>query len=136
MQSGVNQGNNLNQRMTRQKQLIMDIMENNYTHPTADEIYFAARTEDSRISRGTVYRNLNQMSEAGIIKKVSTPFGSDHFDSTLDSHYHFLCRKCQRVFDTDCPYSEFFDRQENSMEGFRVEEHRLIFIGLCPGCAE
>jgi Fe2+/Zn2+ uptake regulation proteins len=91
-------------RMTPQRKLIMELMNENYSHPTADEVYAAARTEDSKISRGTVYRNLNFLADSGDITRLRIPIGPDHYDFRQRDHYHFFCRKCQKVFDTKLPY--------------------------------
>ncbi len=60
-------------RNSNQRKIIMEIMKDNYTHPTADEIYEQARLVDVHISRGTVYRNLGLLSETGEILKISVP---------------------------------------------------------------
>ena len=52
-------------RNTRQRKLVLDAVRQSYNHPTADEIYNAVRAQDDKISRGTVYRNLNLLADAG-----------------------------------------------------------------------
>ncbi len=52
-------------RNTKQRKLVLDAVRQSYNHPTADEIYNAVREQDDRISRGTVYRNLNLLADAG-----------------------------------------------------------------------
>ena len=42
-------------RNTNQRKIILEILKNNYTHPTADEIFEKARAIDEHISRGTVF---------------------------------------------------------------------------------
>lgn len=46
-------------RNTKQRKLVLDAVRQSYNHPTADEIYNVVRAQDDKISRGTVYRNLN-----------------------------------------------------------------------------
>ena len=58
------------QRNSRQRKLILDIVASRHDHPTADQIYLDVRTQDSQISRGTVYRNLGILSENGEIANV------------------------------------------------------------------
>lgn len=123
-------------RNTNQRKLILDIMTNNYSHPTADEIYEKARTLDPHISRGTVYRNLAFLSEAGSILKITVPEGADHYDSTLENHYHFYCNKCFKMVDVP---SGIILETENAISqmqnnGFTVKKHNLIFSGICPNC--
>lgn len=51
-------------RNTKQRKLVLDAVRQSYNHPTADEIYDAVREQDDKISRGTVYRNLNLLADA------------------------------------------------------------------------
>jgi Fur family ferric uptake transcriptional regulator len=119
--------------MTKQKQLVQRITQSHHDHPTADEIYLEVRALDDRISRGTVYRNLDQLSDAGILSKVKVP-GAIRFDSRLDYHYHMVCKICGAVYDISLPYREDLDRQVFEMTGFQVERHRTYFEGICPAC--
>ena len=58
-------------RNTQQKKLISELMQDNISHPTADDIYLRARTIDAHISRGTVYRNLNLLAAQGSIRRIN-----------------------------------------------------------------
>ena len=57
-------------RNTKQRKLVLDAVRQSYNHPTADEIYNVVRAQDDKISRGTVYRNLNLLADAGSVEKV------------------------------------------------------------------
>ena len=52
-------------RNTRQRKIVLEAVQEHHDHPSADQIYLEIRTKDPRISRGTVYRNLNILSEEG-----------------------------------------------------------------------
>ena len=125
-------------RNSNQRKIILEIMKDNYSHPTADEIFEEARKVDAHISRGTVYRNLGILSEQGEILKVSVPDGSDHYDSTLTNHYHFCCSKCEKMFDIPESVTIETEKVASTMakEGFSVYSHSLIFNGICPECRE
>ena len=122
-------------RNTQQKRLILELMADNHSHPTADELYELARLRAPHISPGTVYRNLNALDEAGELRRLSMPDGPDHFDCRLDDHYHFFCRRCRRVADTPLDYKEALNAPVPGMPGYVTEWHRLILVGLCPSCA-
>lgn len=123
-------------RTTAQKRLIMSIMENNFDHPTADDVYEKARGQDPRISRGTVYRNLNALDESGEIRRVKTPVGADFYDCNTLGHYHFLCRSCNKAFDTEIPYNEKLDSAKSALNGCVTEWHQLVLVGICMDCLE
>ncbi len=122
------------QRNSRQRKLILDIVASRHDHPTADQIYLDVRTQDSQISRGTVYRNLGILSENGEIANVKVPV-ADRYDSRLDRHYHMFCTGCKRVFDVPLEYQEQYDEQVEKETGFKISRHRLFFEGLCQECS-
>ena len=69
-------------RNTRQRQLVLDAVRARCDHPTAEDIFLDVRTIDERVSRGTVYRNLNLLAETGVIATVKAP-GAMRFDRLL-----------------------------------------------------
>ena len=123
-------------RYSRQRSLILSLMKDNYNHPTADELYALAHEQDPKISRGTVYRNLNLLADLGKIRKMTMIDGPDHFDCRMENHYHFLCRRCGSVFDTPLPYDAGLNQTPDLLPGFKIEWHSLLLVGLCPNCAE
>ena len=76
---------------SKQRELVFQTVLQNPIHPTADAVYEQVRRENPKISLGTVYRNLNFLSEMGMLRKISMPVGSDRFDGRLDEHYHMAC---------------------------------------------
>lgn len=77
-------------KFSRQRQAIMDYLMSTTEHPTADTIYANVKEQYPNISLGTVYRNLNLLADEGQILRLSCGDGSDHFDGTIEPHYHFL----------------------------------------------
>ena len=73
-------------------------------------------SQDEKINRGTVYRNLNLLEEAGIISSVKTP-GGNRFDWRPDGHAHILCRKCGRVQDVPLAYDLGLDEACGAQTG-------------------
>lgn len=124
------------QRDTHQRKVIRDLLCEDRTHPTADEVYERAREVLPNISRGTVYRNLGVLSENGEILHLKVPVGPDHYDSTLTGHYHFLCRCCHRMQDTSLPYQTEWKNRIPDLAGCEIEDHQLLFLGICKECKE
>lgn len=120
-------------RNTRQRKLVLDAVRQSYNHPTADEIYNVVRAQDDKISRGTVYRNLNLLADAGEILSIKTPGGS-RFDRTIEPHAHIICTSCSRVIDVPLPFDAQLDAKASEQIGWHVTSHYTIFEGLCPDC--
>lgn len=123
----------IRRRHTRQRQVVLDAVRARYDHPSADDIYLDVRMIDSKLGRGTVYRNLNLLSEMGEITHVRVP-GADRYDSRTDLHYHLICIGCGAVSDVAVPYRNDLDSEVSETTGFYITRHRTIFEGLCPQC--
>lgn len=121
------------QRNTKQRQLVLDVVKSHHDHPSADQLYLQLRSLDDKISRGTVYRNLNLLVENGEILHVKVP-GVDRFEGRLDFHYHLICTECNKVVDISLPYLTEIDQSAAKESGFEIYRHRTIFEGLCPEC--
>lgn len=125
----------MQKRETHQRRLVLDAVRARSDHPSADEIYLDVREKDSRISRGTVYRNLKTLAEEQEITHVKVP-AADRYDWRLDKHYHMFCTCCGRVCDAPLVYRDDYDQEMGERTGFLIERHRMIFEGLCAACQE
>jgi len=123
------------ERMTKQKKVIMDVLNSTKTHPTADWVYLEAKKILPNISLGTVYRNLKILAENNKIQELTYGSGITRYDANISIHYHFVCNRCQHVFDLDdLATINNLEQQVAEKTGFKVEGHRLEFYGLCCDC--
>ncbi len=121
-------------RMTRQKQIVLKIVQESYAHLTARDVLEKARQVLPHISLGTVYRNLEDLAEQGLIKKIVLSDQIARYDKNTGEHYHIRCVECRRV--EDLPLSSFdniYEKVQRST-GFQVLDHHLEVVGLCPAC--
>lgn len=121
-------------RMTKQRQIILDVLQNTESHPTADWIYEKVRQEVPRISLGTVYRNLRVLKEMGDIQELNYGSTYSRFDGRTKPHYHFVCLECGDIQDILVPTYTELDKEAATETGGNVEFHRLEFYGTCSGC--
>ena len=98
------------------------------------EIYEAVTHEHPNISKATVYRNLNRLSEQGQIHKIEVPGSPDNFEFRTVLHYHVKCERCGRIFDVDMPYNHHLEDHIANKHGFIFTGHDIIFKGFCPDC--
>ena len=75
-------------RNTKQKQLILQIINNSTNHLNAFEVYEEARKSMPNISLGTVYRNLNMLVEEKNARRLKATNGIDRFDNTIGYELH------------------------------------------------
>lgn len=121
-------------RKTIQRGLVLAAVNRLQNHATADEIYEEVAKEHPTVSRGTVYRNLKQLCDAGEIRKLEVPGGADRYDHLCHNHYHARCLKCGRVFDVEMDYIDNLAAAIRDAHGFEVSGHDIMFKGVCPDC--
>ena len=123
-------------RNTIQRSLVFETVNKLQCHATADEIYKTIVKEHPNVSRATVYRNLNLLSEMGDIRKIEIPGGADRFDHLCHDHCHVKCEKCGRVFDVDMEYITGLEKGIKNDRGFEFTGYDILFRGICPDCQE
>jgi Fur family ferric uptake transcriptional regulator len=124
-----------NLRMTRQRRVILEELRKVNTHPSADEIYEIVRKRLPRISLGTVYRNLEILSDSGDIQKLEPGCSLKRFDGNPSEHFHIRCIRCDRIADVVIPPDLEIDLERVNAADFKIIGHRLEFLGLCPQCS-
>jgi Fur family transcriptional regulator, peroxide stress response regulator len=121
-------------RETKQREAILRLLRKTRSHPTADQIYDEVRKDIPNISKGTVYRNMQVLEEDGAISVLNINGTQSRYEVKQESHYHFRCEKCGRVFDLDEPVELELDERVAKKTGFIVSYHQTEFRGLCSDC--
>ena len=121
-------------RNTIQRALVLEAVRTLRDHPTSADVYEAVRARHPNISRATVYRNLGVLANRGEVLRVEVPNGADRYDFLNRPHYHAKCRVCGGVFDVDMPYQSDILAKVSDAHGFAIEEHEIIFNGVCSEC--
>lgn len=122
-------------RATCQRRIILEELKKVSSHPTADEVYEMVRHRLPRVSLGTVYRNLELLSEHNVILKLSGG-PKMRFDGNAQQHYHIRCIECDCVDDVLFKPLQDLERDLRPATDFDVFGHRLEFFGLCPRCKQ
>lgn len=121
-------------KYSRQRELIREVLEQSDGHPTADAVYQEVRKKEPTISLATVYRNINQLADNKLIRRVVVPGDSDHFDHTLAYHEHMICTQCGCVVDIWPEKS--LREQFTCMSDAEITGYDLVLYGLCRDCAK
>ncbi len=120
-------------RCTPQRYCLMAFLMEHTGHPTAVEIFEAVNRLDPRSSRATIYNNLRDLVQAGLVREVAVEGRAARFDARGILHHHFICDQCGDVEDM-----EWYEVPRPSLGslGKRVlRECELIVRGLCAQCA-
>jgi len=123
------------QRNTQQRQVILEELRKLTSHPTAAKLCEIVRRRLPNISLGTVYRNLELLSQLGVIQKLEGG-GEARFDGNAAQHAHIRCLACGCVADVLVNRPEKYPLPKCECGGFEVIGHRWEFFGLCNRCRQ
>ena len=122
-------------KYSKQREALLTLLRSTRSHPSADWLYENLRKEFPNISLGTVYRNLAQLAENGDILKISTSANKEHFDGFVHRHFHFVCNKCDKIYDVDLDGMDEIKNQAAEKLNADIEDYSLIFYGICENCS-
>ena len=126
-------------RLTHERALIVDEVFAGHEHFEAEELASRLSTRDGgrSVSRSTVYRTLNSLVDAGLLRKVARPNDREVYehDYGYPQHDHLICNRCGSLteFHNDS-ISKVLDEVAVN-HGFRIDGHRLEVYGLCEKCS-
>ncbi|MGM9642091.1 MAG: transcriptional repressor [Eubacteriales bacterium] len=118
--------------MSKQKELIREILAASYAHPTAAEVFAQARKRMPNISLGTVYRNLGVLVDEGDIVRLSVIGQPDRFDLPKDDHWHVVCDRCGAV--KDIPIDREIIERIGRDSGEQITSYLLTAHCICQKC--
>ncbi|MDH5608415.1 MAG: transcriptional repressor [Cyclobacteriaceae bacterium] len=102
-------------------------------HPTADQVYENIRQNHPGIARGSVYRILDHLVEAGLAHQVASKQGNKRFDANLGQHNHIYCQKTHDIQDyfneeLNQLVLDFFTKKK--IENFTIQEIKVQINGI------
>ena len=123
-------------RYSHQRERIFRAVMESCEHPTANMVYEQLKTDMPRLSLGTVYRNLNQLADAGRLKKIPLADGSCRFDKTKEAHSHIVCEVCGAVADVHLPSFQALEQTIETETDFSLRSYDVVLRGVCRRCQQ
>ncbi len=125
-------------RITAQRALLLQIVQESTSHLDADKLYRRAKKLDPRINLTTVYRTLNLLKEFDLVEHrfLTHDHRSEQFETkpTVE-HYHFTCVRCKSVIEFESPLVGQLRAQVKNKFGVEFTHACLCFEGYCAKCA-
>lgn len=119
--------------MTKQRQLILSIIQQSGKHLSAEEIYILAREQMPSIVLATVYNNLNALTEQNLIRRVNMLGQRAYYDKNLFPHDHIMCDCCGELIDIDM--GDILPLLEER-SGIHISSYELNLHYICEKCKE
>ena len=122
--------------LTRQRQVVLEVVQAGDHHPTAAEVFDAARKKMPGISFATVYNSLRFLTAEGLVREIAFGNGASRYDRETDRHDHAICSACGKLVDFDLPGTVALTRSAARASRFKAESVHLTLVGLCPKCRD
>jgi len=126
-----------NRRLTRQRQLVLEMLEKSADHLDVDGLHRRLKARGTNISVATVYRTLAVLKEMGLVEEHQ--FGEDHSHFEIahaSPHYHFVCHSCGRVLEFGVSQVMRVARRLSQREGLHITNVHLFVSGYCAECRQ
>ena len=118
-----------NIRMTSQRQIIIQVIEESDDHPDVDQLYLRSVEFDNTISIATVYRTVKLLEEAGLIERLEFGDGRSRYEEAGEHHEHLVDIETGEVH-------EFYNEELETLKmeiaremGYDLIDHRLELYG-------
>jgi Fur family ferric uptake transcriptional regulator len=122
-------------RMTPQRSMIVETIENSTNHISAEEIYASVVSKYRHVNISTVYRTLELLKEKGLVTETDLGNGRVSYHPTgKGQHHHLVCNKCGAI--TDLDETAFIDLKEilRKKYGFLADIKHMAIFGRCTKC--
>jgi Fur family ferric uptake transcriptional regulator len=123
-------------RITAPRRVLVEQVFSHHEHFDVEKLLAdLTRAGHRRVSRPTVYRTLEQLVDAGLLRKMELGGRAVYeHDYGYPSHDHLHCKECNRLIEFHSEEIERIREAVARQNGFRVTGHRLIISGVCSEC--
>ena len=123
-------------RVTNQRLLVLQVIQQGQGHLDADEIYRRAREQNPRLSLSTVYRTLQAFKKLGLIEELHIDEGHHHYEKRSTQHHHLVCLGCGRVVEFQYPSANLIKKNVREARDFEITSSEIRMTGYCPRCRQ
>jgi Fur family transcriptional regulator, ferric uptake regulator len=125
-------------RLTRQRRLLLDLIDQSGLHLDAESLYQMAKEKDPKLNRVTVYRTLKLLKDGGLVDELDLAHfeGDQHYYETRlkQEHAHIICLRCGRVEEFFGEELQHLRTQVQNQFGFEIVFARTEVGGYCSHC--
>jgi Fur family peroxide stress response transcriptional regulator len=120
-------------KRTPQRLAILEYLDGNISHPSAEDIFQAVSKKYHSMSFATVYNTLNTLTGAGALRELTIDPNRKRYDPDTTRHHHLICINCRKI--VDVPEEKISVDLPKGLSGdFTVLGNHVEFYGHCPAC--
>ena len=122
-------------KLTPQRRVVIQAITSNRERLTPTAIYEKVHLDQPNIGLVTIYRTLSILTRLKLICELRAGVNCRSYTiSAPGHHHHLICSDCGKVVDFPGCKLEEAQQSLSRQTGFRINDHRLEFIGLCQAC--
>lgn len=123
-------------KLTRQRQIILDVLLAMPGHVTAEELYEASAKKNASIGLATIYRTLHLFCQAGLTQGREFGEGQTRYELVYNHHHHdhLVCLHCGKIIEFENMDIEHLQEQVAKEHFFKIQRHKLELYGACQEC--
>ena len=121
-------------KITPQRLLILELLKDNRTHPSAEDIHKQLVKTHPTISLATVYKTLETLTKLGKVKELNLRENRIRYDPDTQAHSHLICEKCNQIIDLHSDFVRDLRLPKAYRGNFVVTEKHVEFYGICQRC--
>lgn len=119
-------------KMTPQRSAILEYLDGNKSHPSAEDIYLEIKKQYPMISFATVYKTIELLKKRGDLLELTIDPARRRYDPDTRNHHHLICISCKKIRDI---YDDFrIDVPDDVKASFEMVGNHIEFYGICPEC--
>lgn len=124
-------------KLTPQRLAIVEHLDGNKSHPSAEDIYKAISPKFPSMSFATVYNTLESLKDHDLIKELTIESGKKRFDPDTTDHHHLICTSCRKIVDLpeDSGLTKSAFASAGVIKGFKIKSAQINLYGICPECS-
>jgi Fur family peroxide stress response transcriptional regulator len=119
-------------KLTPQRLAVLNYLQGNKDHPSAEDIYHSLRKLYPTMSFATVYTILSALKQKAWISELTIDPGKKRFDPDISDHNHLICTTCKKVVDIKISFN--LALPDAAASDFMITGSHVEFFGVCPEC--
>ncbi|MFP4053086.1 MAG: Fur family transcriptional regulator [Phycisphaerae bacterium] len=125
-------------RVTDARRMVLEQAMARKDHFRADDLAADLSAGPSRVSRGTIYRTLALMVEAGLVREIRDTDVHAHYEWVFGrpEHEHMVCDVCGKFIEFSDPRICSAIRDACREQSFDCRSYRVMVFGICPSCRD
>lgn len=122
-------------RATASRRILLEVLFSADGHMSAEELAVAVQTKAPDVHLSTIYRNLEELEQLGVISHSHLGHGPSSYLLATHAHAHFICANCGTMIEAPEAYFRSLARSAKTNLGFTIDPKHFAILGRCADCS-